>query len=624
MLILMGILSGLYSLPRELVVVEIGTGTWCQYCPGASMGAHDLLTNGYAVAVVKNHNGDSFTNAASNARNTYYGINSFPTALFDGLNRVAGGSNTQSMYSSYFPRVNARMAIPAHYSISATGASSGNNYLVVVNVAKPEADTNTNVVLHSALTQSNIAFNWQGQTQINNAMRLMMPNQNGTPVSLATGEQTSIPLSFTIQSTWPVQDLELVLWLQNTVTKEILQGKKYALNALPAGASVQTDYMMFPSISVNSTTNQQLILANYGSTTVTGTISIDNPVFSSSLSAFTIAPASAQTVTLSFTPLQPVPYEGILTVNGNFIDGQEFIIILNGSAFANTPPVANTVSQTGIPVLNETITGSYTYSDPENHPEGATQFKWYRVMNGTPSLITGATSQSYQITVADIGYQIAFEVTPADIHGLIGQPVMSALTPVVISLPAPQNFTAVVELPHVVCTWQKPLYYENRGLSGYQLFRNDLNIANFTDPNTLTFTDTYLDDGVYEYKICSVFNNPNSVSEPSPIVTVVIGDVANDDLVANPSPSISVFPNPFSATASFTISLKAKQPTTLAIYNIKGQLVRSFAINPDSKGKARVNWDGKNDKGLPATNGLYFYSIVNGSELLNGKLMLLK
>ena len=34
------------AVPREMVVMEIGTGTWCTYCPGAAMGADDLLENG--------------------------------------------------------------------------------------------------------------------------------------------------------------------------------------------------------------------------------------------------------------------------------------------------------------------------------------------------------------------------------------------------------------------------------------------------------------------------------------------------------------------------------------------------------------------------------------------------
>ncbi len=45
-----------YTTAREMVVLEIGTGTWCTYCPGSQMGADDLVINGCSVAVVEYHN----------------------------------------------------------------------------------------------------------------------------------------------------------------------------------------------------------------------------------------------------------------------------------------------------------------------------------------------------------------------------------------------------------------------------------------------------------------------------------------------------------------------------------------------------------------------------------------
>ncbi|HRX76492.1 MAG TPA: Omp28-related outer membrane protein, partial [Candidatus Cloacimonadota bacterium] len=223
-LLLLAVFTMLSAVPRELVVVEIATGTWCGYCPGAAMGAHDLLDNGHAVAIVKNHNGDPYANTYSNARNNYYGVSGFPTAYFDGLNPSVGGSATQSMYSNYLPKVNARLGVPAKYTISANGSMNGNDITVMVTVAKPEADTNTNVVLHSSVTQSHIPANWGNQTTVENVNRVMSPNQNGTPINLGTGESTTVNLSFTLDSSWNfnLTDLELVLWLQNVSTKETL------------------------------------------------------------------------------------------------------------------------------------------------------------------------------------------------------------------------------------------------------------------------------------------------------------------------------------------------------------------------------------------------------------------
>jgi len=231
-LLLLLLAALLTAVPRNYVVVEIGTGTWCQYCPGAAMGADDLVNNGHPVAIIENHYSDTFANTYSNARNTYYGITGYPTAYFDGLNPTVGGSATTSMYSSYLPKVNARLAVASHYTISATGSMAGNNITINATVAKPEADSNTNVVLHCAFTESHIAYAWQNQTELNFVNRLMSPNQSGTPISLATGGQTTVTLNATWNAGWGLDHAEVVFFLQNTTSKEVLQAMKYNLMEL--------------------------------------------------------------------------------------------------------------------------------------------------------------------------------------------------------------------------------------------------------------------------------------------------------------------------------------------------------------------------------------------------------
>ena len=84
-LVIMFTLLAAQQVPRDKVVVEIGTGGWCQYCPGAAMGADDLVANGHEVAIIENHNGDPYATTFSNARNSYYNITGYPTAFFDGI-----------------------------------------------------------------------------------------------------------------------------------------------------------------------------------------------------------------------------------------------------------------------------------------------------------------------------------------------------------------------------------------------------------------------------------------------------------------------------------------------------------------------------------------------------------
>ncbi len=110
---------------REEVLMEIATGTWCGYCPGAAMGAHDMIANGHDVAIIEYHSGDVFETTESDARIDYYGITGFPTCEFDGVLEVSGGSSSSSMYSSYLPKYNQRIVIPSDFVITMCGDHVG-------------------------------------------------------------------------------------------------------------------------------------------------------------------------------------------------------------------------------------------------------------------------------------------------------------------------------------------------------------------------------------------------------------------------------------------------------------------------------------------------------------------
>ncbi|MDD4100413.1 MAG: T9SS type A sorting domain-containing protein [Candidatus Cloacimonetes bacterium] len=619
-LLLLATLTFLSAVPRELVVVEIATGTWCGYCPGAAMGAHDLLNNGHAVAIVKNHNGDSFANTYSNARNNYYGVTGFPTAYFDGLNPTSGGSATASMYSNYLPKVNARLSVPSKYTISASGMMSGNEITVLVTVAKPEADTNTNVVLHSSLTQSNIPFNWGNQSTVDNVNRIMSPSQTGTPINLGTGESTTVNLTFTLNTAWNfnVNDLELVLWLQNTQTKETLQGKKYSVPTLTGAFPASMESINFPDMYVNGVATQQLVFNNFSESQVNATLSVDNSVFGISANTLTIPAMQSRSIDVTFAPTAAQAYTANLSVTGNFLNHPSLTIPLSGTGFTNAAPTATNVLISGPPVIMQTLTSSYTFADTDGNTEGTSLKKWYRVIGGTPQLIPDANADSYIITEADLGLPLAFEITPVDQHGMPGTPVMSENTLPIEALPAPANFAGELTPPDtVVLTWERPPHFDAKGFVGYRLYRNGLNISTITNVNTLTFTDTYVPQGTHEYWICSMFNNPMALSEPSPIVTIQIGPNSNDDLVNIPVFSAYASPNPFSASTAIQMRSKANSEIKLSIYNLKGQMLQSWTLRADASGNALQSWDTNE-------SGIYLYRVLSEGKTLTGKLIRVK
>ncbi|MDY0081914.1 MAG: T9SS type A sorting domain-containing protein [Ignavibacteriaceae bacterium] len=252
-----------YTTERDMVILEIATGTWCQFCPGASMGAHDLLANGKDVGVIKYHNGDSFTNNYSNARNSYYGITGFPTAVFDGVNSFVGGSGTSSMYSNYLPIYESRKNKNSAFNIEIFGQNNQLDYSLTIRVTKVAATppSYSNIVLHVALTESNILFNWFNQTTIDYAERLMIPDQLGTALDFSSGNTVDINLTFARGANWVADNCELVSFIQNLDGKEILQGTKVALNELaplPVELTLFTAAASAGKVNLNWTTATEI------------------------------------------------------------------------------------------------------------------------------------------------------------------------------------------------------------------------------------------------------------------------------------------------------------------------------------------------------------------------------
>ncbi len=220
------------QVPREKVVVEIATGTWCTYCPGAAMGADDLVANGCEVANIEYHNGDAFATTQSDARNSYYAVSGYPTAHFDGVEEYVGGSHTQSMYSNYLPLYNTRIAIPSDFTIDIYGQNTGLNYTIDVLLEEVNAYAGTNLVAHLVITESEIAYSWQGQSELNYVMREMYPDQNGTALDFSSNPQQQLTYNFAIDASWVTQHCELVAFIQDNDTKEILQGSMVELDNL--------------------------------------------------------------------------------------------------------------------------------------------------------------------------------------------------------------------------------------------------------------------------------------------------------------------------------------------------------------------------------------------------------
>lgn len=204
---------------RQNVLVEILTGTWCNYCPGAAMGADELVSNGKKVSVIEYHSGDSYTNPEGKVHINNFNAGGLPSAYFDGTTHKGGGSHTQSMYSAYLPIYEAAIALPTaytlDYSIEEVNASKYNVSFSVKDLYDYKLD---GLKLYVALIESEIEEEWQGQTKLDFVERKMYPNGNGFALDFSSNSTVENSMTVEIPAEYVKENCRLVAFVQNPET----------------------------------------------------------------------------------------------------------------------------------------------------------------------------------------------------------------------------------------------------------------------------------------------------------------------------------------------------------------------------------------------------------------------
>ena len=83
------------------------------------------------------------------------------------------------------------------------------------------------------------------------------------------------------------------------------------------------------------------------------------------------------------------------------------------------------------------------------------------------------------------------------------------------------------------------------------------------------------------------------------------------------------FPNPFNPSTSFALSLPEASDYSIRVFNITGQLVKSYGGHLEA-GVHTIVWDGRNDQGSSVASGVYFYKAEAKGFTETRKMMMLK
>jgi flagellar hook assembly protein FlgD len=104
----------------------------------------------------------------------------------------------------------------------------------------------------------------------------------------------------------------------------------------------------------------------------------------------------------------------------------------------------------------------------------------------------------------------------------------------------------------------------------------------------------------------------------SGILSIDTVTAVGDDAAGPPQATTlaAVYPNPFNPRTTIAYELAAAATVKLAIYDLRGMLVRVLEAGPRSVGRHQAIWEGQDDKGRTVPTGTYFcrLSTAQGSQ----------
>ena len=190
----------------------------------------------------------------------------------------------------------------------------------------------------------------------------------------------------------------------------------------------------------------------------------------------------------------------------------------------------------------------------------------------------------------------------------------------------------------IYLAWTTASEHQNQGFKVYRSINQSAFslIASYeTDPGRLQGQSTreaethyvWLDEAVeigskYSYLLSSVSSRTGEEKHYDQARTLELLDpediAVEDNFIQN-------YPNPFNFSTNISFKLAEKSVVFLAIYNIKGERVKTFIDHIDvGQGEHFLEWDGRDDFGRPVSSGVYFYQIKSRGFKQARKMVFLK
>jgi len=88
--------------------------------------------------------------------------------------------------------------------------------------------------------------------------------------------------------------------------------------------------------------------------------------------------------------------------------------------------------------------------------------------------------------------------------------------------------------------------------------------------------------------------------------------------------TVQNYPNPFSESTVIFFPASGPEQATVAIFTVSGELVRELNVSCEMEQLCEVLWDGRNQSGEEAADGIYICQVVTAERVMRGKLVRLR
>lgn len=301
----------------------------------------------------------------------------------------------------------------------------------------------------------------------------------------------------------------------------------------------------------------------------------------------------------------------------------------NGSSYTFLGETVNTQYNHASPVLGALNYYKVTALFGVNESQGVTTTA-FLLPGGLAEIINddGSSEQAYTAGVSNIigtkfvhTHQATLKYIKFYIETLNSGNMLYRIYSADNGMPVENLVTAVIPNIDLVQGWntielQAPFLFENG-----QFFVSFVNVNN----SPLLGLDTSSSGNLYLSTDQGASWTPQATGNLLVRALVENGPVDNyDEDIAPVVSNISNYPNPFNPETTISFNMSKAGNASVAIYNLRGQLVNTLVNGEVAAGNQSVVWNGNDANNKSVASGVYFFRVKTDNQTISKKMVLQK